>query len=103
MKLNYNLNFLKPSGILLILCLSLTSCSNFGKGKAIEECQDLVKDELRAPGSAKFLEVNFNDLDGKSYEIVGEFDAQNGFGALLRGSFKCMGFEDEELRLIYVK
>jgi hypothetical protein len=41
-------------------------------------------------------------LDGKSFEIVGEFDAQNGFGAMLRGSFKCMGYENDELRLIYV-
>lgn len=80
-----------------------TSCSILGNRNAIEDCKNLVKERLKAPSSAKFLDVELNDLDGKSFEIVGEFDAQNGFGALIRGRFKCMGFENENLRLIYVE
>ena len=103
MQKRLNKNFLTTSGILFSLCLALVSCGFNGNGAKISECKNLVKDRLRSPGSAKFLEVELNDLDGKSYEIVGRFDAQNGFGALLRGSFKCMGFEGEKLRLIYVE
>jgi len=97
-----NKNLLKSLGVIFILSITLTSCSLLGNGKAIEDCKSLVKDRLRSPGSAEFLEVKLDNLDGKSFEIVGEFDAQNGFGAMLRGSFKCMGYENDELRLIYV-
>ena len=92
----------KSSGLIFFVSLALVSCSLLGDGKSIDECKELVKERLRSPSSAEFSAVEFNDLDGKSFEIVGEFDAQNGFGALLRGSFKCMGYEDQELRLIYV-
>ena len=96
-------HMLKSSGVVFVLCITLTSCGFLGNSKSIKDCENLVKDRLNSPSSAKFLEVKFNNLDGKSFEIVGEFDAQNGFGAMLRGSFKCMGFQDEELRLIYVQ
>jgi hypothetical protein len=86
---------------LILISSSLTSCGISGKSKSINACKDLVREKLRSPSTAKFPEVNYEDIDGKSFEISGSFDAQNGFGAMLRGSFKCMGFEDEELRLIY--
>ena len=98
-----NKNLLKSSGVIFVLCVTLTSCGFLRNSKAIEDCKSLVKDRLSSPSTAEFLEVKFNNLDGMSFEIVGEFDAQNGFGAMLRGSFKCMGFQDEELRLIYVQ
>ena len=103
MEYHNNKNLLKSLGVMLVLSITLTSCGFFGNGKAIKDCKSLVKDRLRSPGSAEFLEVKLNNLDGKSFEIVGEFDAQNGFGAMLRGSYKCMGFQNEELRLIYVQ
>lgn len=103
MEYHNNKNLLKTWGVILVLCITLTSCSFLGNSKAIKDCKSLVEDRLRSPGSAEFLEVKLKNLDGKSFEIVGEFDAQNGFGAILRGSFKCMGFQDEELRLIYVQ
>ena len=86
---------------LLLVSSSLTSCGISAKNKSIEACKDLVREKLRSPSSAEFPEVNYEDIDGKSFEISGAFDAQNGFGAMLRGSFKCMGYENEELRLIY--
>lgn len=80
----------------------LTGCGGYKSTKAVDECKDLVLDKLRAPASAIFSEIQIKDLDGKSYEIVGSFDAQNGFGAMLRGSFRCMGYEKESVRLINV-
>ena len=80
---------------------SLIGCGISGKSKSINACKELVREKLRTPSTAEFPEVNFRDIDGKSFEISGSFDAQNGFGAMLRGSFKCMGYENEDLRLIY--
>jgi hypothetical protein len=88
--------------MIFLLCVTLTGCSLLGNGKSIDSCKDLVKERLRSPSSAQFSEVKLNNLDSQSFEIVGKFDAQNGFGAMMRGSFKCIGFENDELRLIYV-
>ena len=90
-----------------ILCVSVCSfllmgCSSYKSTKAIDECKDLVLNKLRAPSSAIFSDIQINDLDDKSYEIIGSFDAQNGFGAMIRGSFRCMGYEKDSVRLIYV-
>jgi hypothetical protein len=93
---------IKSSGLIFFISVTLVGCSLIGNGNSIDECKNLVKERLRSPSSAEFSEVEFNNLDGKSFEIVGQVDSQNGFGAMLRGSFKCMGYEDEELRLIYV-
>ena len=97
-----NSKLLKSLGGIFVISITITSCSFLGNGKSIEECKNLVKDRLRSPSSAEFSGVQRKDLDSKSFEITGQFDSQNGFGAMLRGSFKCMGYEDEELRLIYV-
>ena len=43
--------------------------------------------------------AHLKDVD-ISYEIIGSFDAQNGFGAMIRGSFRCMGYEKDSVRLI---
>jgi hypothetical protein len=86
----------------LLLVLLLASCGQLRNQDSIKACQELVKDRLSAPSTAKFVDVAFKDIDGKTFEVLGKFDAQNGFGAFLRGSFKCMGFEGGNLRLIYV-
>lgn len=88
--------------LIIFIPILLSSCSNLGKSKYFNECKQLVKDRLRSPSTAAFPEINLNNLDGKSFEIVGVVDAQNGFGATIRGSFKCMGYKNEPLRLIYV-
>jgi len=80
----------------------LASCSGFGYSGAITECQELIKDRLRAPGSAKFEKIKVNEKDDSYFEIVGVVDAENGFGALLRGNFKCSGYDKGEVKLIYL-
>jgi len=96
------LKILKSLGLIFFVSVTLVGCSLIGNGKSIDECKNLVRERLRSPSSAEFSGIELNNLDSKSFEIVGEVDSQNGFGAMLRGSFKCMGYEDEELRLIYV-
>ena len=58
-------------------------------------CEDLVKDSLRAPSTAKFpgifsggRDYRFNIETGKAV-YTSYVDAQNGFGAMLRSDFAC--------------
>jgi hypothetical protein len=78
----------------------LASCSNLGYSSAIAECQELVKDRLRAPGSAKFEKIQVNEKDDSYFEIVGVVDSENGFGALLRANFKCSGYDKSGVKLL---
>jgi hypothetical protein len=94
----------KLQAILTLLCCSflLASCSSLGYSSAISECQELVKDRLRSPGSASFADVEIEEIDDSYFEIRGSVDAQNGFGALLRASFKCSGYDKGDVKLIYI-
>lgn len=59
---------------------------------ALTMCQVAVKDRLRAPSTAKFTDRHVIDRDphdANQYRILGEVDAQNGFGAMLRSYWKC--------------
>lgn len=60
------------------------------KDTAIAACHRFVKERLRAPSSAQFppdgLDVS---TAGGIYAISGAVDAQNGFGALIRGRYSC--------------
>lgn len=49
-----------------------------------------VRGSLRAPSTAEFpraSKVNAHYLGDCLYQVNGYFDAQNGFGAMLRGTF----------------
>jgi len=63
---------------------------------AESHCEDFVKEHIQTPSTAKFPEENtrirFFDnksYDNKSLEVSGEFDAQNGFGAMIRSHYDC--------------
>jgi hypothetical protein len=59
------------------------------------QCQELVKDRLKAPSTAKFPAITqvkkgtFGEPEDSLYRIIGFVDAQNTFGAALRSDFKC--------------
>jgi hypothetical protein len=63
---------------------------------AFDVCQQFVKQELKAPGTAKFR--NFFEDDGEvtvthtgdEYTVVSSVDAENSFGASLRSNFRCV-------------
>jgi hypothetical protein len=63
---------------------------------AFSVCKDLVKDQLRAPGTAVFRdyfeddgEVRVTGSGEGPYTVTSTVDSENGFGALLRSSFVC--------------
>jgi hypothetical protein len=86
----------------LFASILLSSCSSFGYSRAISDCQELVKEKLRSPGSASFSDVEVDEVDVSYFEIRGSVDAQNGFGALLRANFKCSGYDKGDIKLIYL-
>lgn len=51
-------------------------------------CQDWVEDQLKSPTSAKFSGVATTAAGGQ-YEITGQVDAENGFGATVRTPWTC--------------
>jgi len=56
---------------------------------AIAACERSVEAQLRAPATAEFSnQVASRGADG-SYEVRGNVDSENGFGAMLRSSWTC--------------
>jgi len=55
------------------------------------ECEVFVKDRLKAPSTAKFSNEQAYTLQTQTdaFQVTGDVDAQNGFGAMLRNSFTC--------------
>lgn len=67
-----------------------TACAEMSVGMAYVMIQADVKNQLRAPSTAKFpgrYETGTGYLGDCVFQVVGSFDAQNGFGAMIRGEF----------------
>lgn len=82
------------------LVLSIQGCSSETKEeKAERRCTDsswawvmsqrYVKNNLRSPSSAKFptFPIHAEHLSGCSHFVIGELEAQNGFGVMIKQRF----------------
>lgn len=68
----------------------LDACSKASVSLAYVMIQSDVKNRLRAPSTAKFpgrYGTGTGYLGNCVFQVVGSFDAQNGFGAMIRGDF----------------
>jgi hypothetical protein len=55
-------------------------------------CKQFVTKALRAPATAQFpssSEAVINEVSGNEFEVRSHVDSQNGFGAMIRGTFTC--------------
>jgi hypothetical protein len=68
------------------------------RATAIEKCESAVKDQLKSPGSAKFSGVGNGEHAGEEpnsntsytlFELQGNVDSENEFGASLRSTWTC--------------
>lgn len=50
-------------------------------------CQDMVRDQLKSPGSAKFSDVS--STGAGPWTVTGAVDADNSFGASIRSTWSC--------------
>ncbi len=55
---------------------------------AIRACEEAVKQQLKAPATARFSHETARQ-DDTLYRVAGDVDAENGFSALIRGHFTC--------------
>jgi hypothetical protein len=54
-------------------------------------CENFIKDQLKSPGSADFSnETTTMGATDKLWEVAGDVDAENSFGASLRSHFTCV-------------
>jgi hypothetical protein len=77
------------------------ACTSGREGYAYVMMQSYVKERLKAPSTADFPTrqgKGTKHLGDCLYQVVGTFDAQNGFGAMIRGRFegRIRYFPDEE-------
>jgi hypothetical protein len=79
-------------GFVILLLLSACSAeppANGTKYDAKVVCESAVKGQLKAPSTARLTVDSNTELEGGRYRIVGHFDAENSFGAMLRGTYTC--------------
>jgi len=68
----------------------LAECTDEKTTLAYVMIQEDVRQSLRAPSTAEFsgrYGAGTRNMGNCVYQVVGQFDAQNGFGALIRGTF----------------
>lgn len=68
----------------------LAECSDEKTALAYVMIQEDVRRSLRAPSTAEFpgrFDAGTRNIGNCIYQVVGHFDAQNGFGAMIRGTF----------------
>lgn len=96
--------WLLVGGAAVLLCLIGAVAKNAigGSGSAQatdakQVCERFVKDQLKAPGSAKFSGATATTTGG-GYTVTGDVDAQNTFGASLRSRYTCVVRYDDPTR-----
>lgn len=54
------------------------------------ECQDYVRNQLKAPATADFALPVETQRNGNTFRIASYVDAENGFGAKIRSNYDCV-------------
>lgn len=52
-------------------------------------CEEFVKERLKAPATAEFSNQQHREIKDQRWDVTGIVDSENGFGALIRGSYRC--------------
>jgi len=89
----------------LVLIFAISFFGGLGGGSGSNDsalvvaCQNVVKNNLKAPSTANFVGVP--KLSGGL--ISGQVEADNSFGASLRSSFQCTVIDSETVRLDFIR
>ncbi len=101
------------STLTLVAVGLLTACSSvppptpeetakYRLGAVQGKCEELVKDRLKSPGSARFSGENTTGDADHGWTTIGGVDSQNSFGALMRMDFRCTATYDAPTDMIDV-
>lgn len=85
----------------LACATSLMGCSIFGDSD-VTLCEEAVASKLKAPSTAVFSSLTKEELDGRLTVVRGNVDSENGFGAMIRSSFKCHVLDDKDATVMYI-
>lgn len=93
--------------VAVVLGAALVACGPTPLGKmsantVSARCEDAVRDQLKAPSSAKFVPGASAAYVGTAWRVEGAVDAQNSFGAMLRTRYRCdaTGTTSDDLRVV---
>jgi hypothetical protein len=56
----------------------------FTKEEAYAQAQDIIKERLKSPGTARFSDPHIAQMNDTAFMCSGDVDAQNGFGGYSR-------------------
>ncbi len=74
----------------IVLAIVIGGTYYFTTYRHISCAKKLVKEQLKAPWSAKFTDIKTESKSWSSFvEVSGDYHSQNGFGAMTRGEFEC--------------
>lgn len=68
-------------------CSVATGAGDANKATAIGACEKSIKNQLKAPSTADFSNERATKSGSSAYEVDGDVDAENSFGAKLRDSW----------------
>ncbi len=72
----------------LVYAFSTSDDDGDESGYAKVACEGFVEDRLRSPASADFSDTSVVRA-GDTYTVTGAVDSQNGFGAMIRNTYRC--------------
>lgn len=77
----------------VLALVALGGCGDDPKQGAIDACEGWVRDQLTAPTTADFVNVDASDFD-HPFTVTGDVDTDNGFGAHVRLYWHCEAQRD---------
>lgn len=90
-------------------CTSSPNQTEQNEAAMIDACKDRILNELKSPGSAEFGEMKLESINEKitmnsgngpevtlTHHTESWVDSQNSFGALIRNTFKCDMFIQDD-------
>lgn len=87
--------------LILLFTSALSGCA-FVSDADLTLCEEAIKSRLKAPATAVFSSWEQEEMDARLTSVRGEVDAENGFGAMIRSSFKCHVLDDTEATVMYI-
>jgi len=73
--------------ILILLIFYVSGCALRSEERAIVSARTLVAEYLKAPSTAQYQSTKIIDQSGQYYLVYVIVDAQNSFGAMIRGNY----------------
>lgn len=85
--------FLGACGVALVVMVVAIGVISFNGGSnsvsAEIMCEQFIEDRLRSPGTADFEHTSTRPGGTGEWTVTGQVDSENGFGALVRSTYRC--------------